>query len=259
MPQRKPAIDFARVERHWCGGDVFMSNLLSALSITFPEGERFFMDSVRQSSDALTDDVLRREVSQFLAQEVMHGRLHEAFNDWVRSQGIETADVERQARERLQRIRVGLSPEIQLAVTCALEHFTAILAEYVFSHDDFREGMREPARSLWVWHAVEETEHKSVAFDVYQASGGRYLIRAGTMLFTTFKYMRSVFGYQRAFMRQDPTRPGLWTYLRGFWTLFGSPGIFRSVIPAWLDYFRPGFHPWQRTPPKAFERLREEF
>ena len=62
----------------------------------------------------------------------------------------------------------NLSPLARLAATVALEHLTAILAAALL---DGRSGSLAGAdprvAELWRWHAVEETEHKSVAFDVY--------------------------------------------------------------------------------------------
>src|SRR5580693_3684922 len=86
IPVRRLSFDFARVrDRHWFGGDAFQSHLLHALSLTFPDGERFFMDSVRHYLDRIESPALRHEVSRFLAQEAAHGQAHEAFNQWVRS------------------------------------------------------------------------------------------------------------------------------------------------------------------------------
>jgi predicted metal-dependent hydrolase len=257
IPVRRPAFDFACVrQRNWFGGDVFQSHLLNALSLSFPDGERFFMDSVRHYLNRLESPALRHEVSRFLAQEGMHWRAHEAFNEWVRSLGVETESIVATVRGNLDRARREQSHLEQLAITCALEHFTAILAELMFSTPEFRDQMEPEMRRLWLWHAVEETEHKAVAFDTYLALGGPYLLRAITMLLTSIDFIGNTARFQAHLLKTDPEHRGRFTQLRGFFRLWVLPGYFRPVIPAYLDYYRPGFHPWQRKPKGDYEAIR---
>lgn len=260
IPVRRPTFDFERVtEKHWMNGDPFLTHLLHALSLTFPEGERFFMDSVRHYSDAVDSPALRHEVSRFLAQEGMHGRAHVAFNEWVKSLGNDTAPIEAQVRENLAQGRRDATPIQQLAVTCALEHFTAVLAEVLLETDWLRSQIHPDVRSLWVWHAIEETEHKAVAFDVFQAAGGSYVTRAIAMLVTTYQFIHFITNFQDRLMRGDAgVRVGR-AKLRGWYKLWVWPGPLRAVVPAYLDYYRPNFHPWQRKAKRGFAFFRETF
>ncbi len=259
---RRPAFDFARVRnRHWFGGDPFRSHLLHALSLTFPDGERFFMDAVRHYLERIESPALRHEISRFLAQEAAHGKAHEAFNDWIRSLGLDVEPIVEEVQEKLRVARTR-PHKAQLAATCALEHFTAILAELLFENDELRTQMDPEMRRLWAWHALEETEHKAVAFDTYQAVGGTYGLRVLVMLFTTVDFLANVARFQRRLIASDatlgPSVPVARTMRRGWFQLWVSPGIFRPLIPAYLDYFRPDFHPWKRTPGGAFAAARAE-
>ena len=262
IPVRRPSFDFKRVRSaHWFGGDAFQSHLLHALSLTFPEGERFFMDSVRHYLDRLESPTLRHEVSRFLAQEAAHGQAHEAFNDWVRSLGLDADPIIEKVRENLITARTA-PHRTQLAATCALEHITAILAELLFSREDLLAQMEPELRRLWLWHALEETEHKSVAFDTYVAVGGEYPRRALVMLFTTADFMRQIALFQIRLLKSDPSQariPVAKTMMNGWLRIWIYPGLFRPLIPAYLDYFRPGFHPWQRKPKGDFAAIRAEF
>jgi predicted metal-dependent hydrolase len=259
IPVRRPTFDFESVRsRYWFGGDPFMTHLLHALSLTFPDGERFFMDSVRHYLDRIESPALRHEVSRFLAQEAAHGKAHDAFNDWVRALGV---DAEWVVEQILADLAVGrsASPMRQLAATCALEHFTAILAELMFDNEDLREQMEPEMRRLWMWHAVEETEHKSVAFDTYLAVGGTYRMRAIVMAFTTANFIANVVRFQRHLIESDREVHDASVRRRGWFRMWVSPGVLRPIIPAWLDYFRPSFHPWQRKPKGDFQALRDEY
>jgi predicted metal-dependent hydrolase len=260
IPVRRPAFDFARVrERYWFGGDPYQSHLCHALSLTFPDGERFFMDAVRHYLDRVESPALRHEISRFLAQEAAHGKAHDAFNDWVKKLGLDADWVVREIQKNLARGRTR-PPLVQLAATAALEHFTAILAELMFSNEELREQMDPEMRRLWMWHAIEETEHKSVAFDTYEAVGGTYRIRAMVMAFTTVNFLMNVARFQAHLIKSDPAGvPLARTMLRGWFRLWVYPGVFLPLIPAYLDYFRPGFHPWQRKPLGDFAAMREEY
>jgi uncharacterized protein len=259
IPVRRLSFDFSRVrDRHWFGGDAFQSHLLHALSLTFPDGERFFMDAVRHYLDRLESPALRHEVSRFLAQEAAHGQAHDTFNAWVHSLGLDAEWIVEKIRANLAVARTR--PHIvQLAATCALEHFTAILAELVFENDELRAQMEPEMRRLWVWHALEETEHKAVAFDTYLAVGGTYRTRAIVMLFTTLTFLTNVARFQTHLVKSDKGVPVARTMVRGWLRMWVYPGLFRPLIPAYLDYFRPSFHPWQRKPRGDFEAIRAEY
>jgi predicted metal-dependent hydrolase len=260
---RRPAFDFARVKSpHWFGGDPFQSHLLHALSLTFPDGERFFMDAVRHYVDRIDSPALRHEIARFLAQEAAHGKAHEAFNDWVRALGLDTEPIVEEVQENLRVARTH-PPRAQLAATCALEHFTAILAELLFANDELRAQMDPEMLRLWQWHAVEETEHKAVAFDTYQAVGGTYRTRVLIMAFTTVSFLANVSRFQVRLLKSDvalgPSPDVVRTMLRGWFRLWVYPGTFRPLVPAYLDYFRRDFHPWQRSPKGEFDAARAAF
>ena len=260
IPVRRPDFQFDSAPpgagRYWFGGDAFLTHLLHALSLTFPEGERFFMEAVRHYAPRIESATLRHEVSRFLAQEGMHGRAHDAFNAWIRAQGNDTAWIEQNVKEDLARTRRYRRPREQLAVTCALAHFTAILAELLLDDEKLRDSMEPEVRRLWTWHAIEETEHKAVAFDTYLAVGGTYRMRVATMLFTTVLFLSHVLRYQARLMRADGGAGGTRAILRGWMRMWITPGVLRPVIPAYLDYFRPRFHPWSRKTSATFDALR---
>ncbi len=256
---RRPTFDFSNVSPHWFDGDAFSSHVMHAFSVTFPDGERFFIESVRKHLPLIKDAALRDEVTRFFAQEALHGELHEGLNDRLRAVGFDTAAIEEDARARLQRLQEKWSPRTQLAITLAWEHFTAILSEYLFRDAALRESWAPVARELWEWHAIEETEHKSVPFDVYQAAGGGYFLRCVSLLMTTAKYLPTIARYQAHLLRQEPTPPDRRMMLKGAWRWLVWPGYLRRIFPAWLDYLRPGYHPSQRKLPPDFEVLKARF
>jgi predicted metal-dependent hydrolase len=144
-------------------------------------------------------------------------------------------------------------------MTCALEHFTAMMAEMCLENDDFRELMDPEVRRLLVWHAIEETEHKAVAFDTYVATGGSYSTRVVAMIVTTLGFLVLTALFQWDLMRQDPEAAGIAMRLRGMARLWIYPGWFRHLVPHYLAYFRRDFHPWDRRSPRKIETLMAGF
>src|SRR3954465_128857 len=171
-------------------GDLILSHLAASLSSVFPDGEDFFVRSVRHYRDQITDPELKRQVAGFIGQEAMHGREHRAFNDRLHQLGYPPKRFERFTKRGLAMRERLLPPSSNLAATAALEHFTATLAELLLPDPEARDMSGNPAvKELFLWHALEESEHKAVAFDVYKMSGGSERLRTFTMDLLTFGFI----------------------------------------------------------------------
>ncbi|HEY8042613.1 MAG TPA: metal-dependent hydrolase [Polyangiaceae bacterium] len=260
LVRRRVDFDFdpGAVPRDWYRGDVHLTTFMNALSLLFPEGERFFVESVRRFRDPIVDPAQRAAVDAFIGQEAMHGRAHRAYNDMVRERGLGVAvPAERQLRWILASARRTLSPLGQLAVTCALEHFTAILAEQLLRRDPHRDAIHESVRPLWVWHALEESEHKAVAFDVYVGAGGGYARRTAIMLLTSVVFFAELANVHVRFLRAEGALGDVRGWLGALDYFWLRPGLLRKLVPAYLDYFRPGFHPEDRDTAALLDTWRE--
>jgi len=235
------------IPRDWCNADAFQTTLLAALSLLFPEGERFFVDSVKRYRTPALPPELARDVVGFIGQEAMHGKEHRAFNAMLHDHGYPSAPiVDRRLRAFLDELRARMPPASQLAVTCALEHFTAMLAERLLADPRMAAEFDPSVRALWLWHALEEAEHKDVAFDVYRAIGGGYARRVAIMGLTTIVFFAVTARVHAALMRERGIWRRPWTWRRGIARLWLYPGYFTRLVPAYLAYFSPRFHPSQR-------------
>ncbi|EKF73735.1 hypothetical protein A11A3_12253 [Alcanivorax hongdengensis A-11-3] len=236
----------AAIPRYWFDNDQFKTLLLTALSSTFPEGERFFVRSVRHYQKQVRSPRLQEEVKGFIGQEAHHGKEHDAFNDFMESKGVPTRTVDAFVNRGMRFMAKHLSPERQLAKTCALEHFTAMLAELILENPDFLKGMDERMLPLWLWHAVEESEHKAVAFDVYQEQVGSYLVRTSEMAFTTLEFISfTAFHYYQ--LRKGMGDSTDWrSVAQGFNWLLGKPGWLRRLGKSYLAYYKRDFHPGKK-------------
>jgi predicted metal-dependent hydrolase len=246
IPVRRMDFEFDdSIPTFWFAGDPFRTLLLSALSCTFPEGERMFMRSVRHFQGGVRNPTLQKEVRAFIGQEANHGKEHEAFNAMMNRKGLPIAKIEAFVSEGIKKEEGFFSPERMLAKTCALEHFTAMFAEMILKNPEILDGVDERLMPLWLWHAVEESEHKSVAFDVYQDQVGSYWVRVSEMaltsvLFSFFTTLNTATLLRAAGHSRDWRMIG-----KGLNGLFGRKGWMRGMLPRYLDYYRPGFHPAQ--------------
>jgi uncharacterized protein len=248
------------VPKHFAtDGDLILSHLAASLSAVFPDGEDFFVRSVRNFRDEITDPELRRQVAGFIGQEAMHGREHRAFNDRLDQLGYPTKRFERFTKKGLAMRERLLSPKSNLAATAALEHFTATLAELVLSSEETRALFGDDqVKNLFLWHALEESEHKAVAFDVYKAVGGTERMRVFTMNAVTVGFMvgMAVQIVVSLLFDRATYRPG---NLRKSWRRFRrSPIMQRQLWEQLRDYNRTGFHPDDRDTSELVIRWRTE-
>ncbi len=250
--------DPVRVPREWYRDDPYITSMLDALSLLFPEGERFFIDAVKKLRHHVTDPELDAAIDGFIGQEAIHGKEHRAFNELLTARGGRAAPrLGRQLGWLLGTAREGLSPRSQLAATVALEHFTAMMAEALLREAPMRDGMHETMRPLWVWHALEESEHKAVAFDVYVAAGGGYVRRAAIMLLTTLIFFAFTLWVQANLLAERRTLWKPWRLAWGVGHLWIWPGWFTRLVPTYFTYFRPGFHPDERDTAALLDAWRE--
>jgi uncharacterized protein len=245
FPVRRMDFEFNDVPRYWFHDDPFLTHFLSNLSSLFPEGEFFFVTSMRNVRDQIADPVMQKEVSAFIGQEAMHSKEHKVFNDYATAQGINVDYFHRRVGKLLKFGHKILSHKQQVAVTCALEHFTATVASQLMKRTDWNERMNDPTmRKMWLWHAIEESEHKSVCFDAYQQLyKNAYGTRAGAMVIAMVILAAVVADQQVRLMKQDGQLFNFKSWATGLTGLFGRKGFITQVIPELFDYFRPGFHP----------------
>lgn len=242
---------FGRATTHprwWHSGDPGRTAFFNALSSTFPLGEKFFIASVRYFHDA-TSEPLRSQIDHFMFQEAMHSREHAAFNRQAEAAGYDIQGLEERTRRSIA-LSSSRPPLQKLAATCALEHFTAVLARSALADPAHFVGVPTEAAQLWRWHAVEEIEHKAVAFDTWlhatrHRSGlRRWTERCMVMFVTTVRFHWVIYRNTADLLKQDGKNTiRTWFRLLGY--LYGKPGPMRRLLQGIIRYFRPGFHPWQ--------------
>jgi len=243
IPPRRVALNLDQSDAgYWYADDAFLTYYWSAFSILLPEGEQFFVNAVRHYRDQITDEDLKAGIAGFIGQEALHTQGHQVLNGFINAKQLPAAELEGQLKLLLD-TAAKIHPRLNLAATICLEHFTALLGEQLLREVDHHEAIAADIKPLWMWHALEETEHKAVAWDVYEQTGGSYAVRAGTMVLTT-AILGAVMAYSTArLLHADGRLLDVRNNWRGFKSLFGRQGRMTRLLPKFLDFFRPDFHP----------------
>lgn len=247
---------------YWYKGSPGVTAFFDGLSIMFPPGERFFIRAVRHFQDQITDPNLKRDIAAFTAQEHMHTREHVDYNTRLERSGFPAKYLEDKLAKRIAWVEQRFSKKRCLAVTCALEHFTAILAHQLLINPDEFEDVDNVYKQLWFWHAYEETEHKAVAFDVMKSvSGGLsgYLLRVRAMLFVSIIFNIRIIRHTFCLLKSKKKHRSWTVWKELFIYLFVKPGPLRRASGAYFAYFKPGFHPWQIDDRHLLEKYKDNF
>jgi len=245
---RKLLIDLtAPFPARWNGGDAFRSAFFNALSMSFPLGEQYFIDSVRAGIKALPQadqDRLATEVQGFIGQEATHRRLHGLFNGNLEKLGFFN-QLERRATKRLKD-NAHRDVRVHVAATAATEHLTAIFAEWMLSHPEALQGTEPRLQTLWLWHSAEESEHRSTAFDVYTALGGSQEWRIRLFRYITVTFLSDITRQTVRNLWHDGALFHWSTWRSAYQLLLSPTGMFRGNYAKWKAYEAPDFHPRQQ-------------
>ncbi|MCU4357473.1 metal-dependent hydrolase [Acinetobacter ursingii] len=261
FPVRRMNFDFDNVPEYWMSDSAAFTHFMTALSALFPDGEKLFIDSVRavRYHPAIKgNETLQKEISAFIGQEAMHTQEHVGFNVSAQKYGHDVTTLEKRTGVVIQTSRklfgalvkpFGMTQEmVDLTMTTALEHFTATLATQLLTNEHIRDWMTdETMKYMWLWHAVEENEHKAVAYDVYEGIFGRGVKAYGLRTFALTVAMLVLFFTQSSFVLRLLKEDGKLN-LKELSTIYEygyspSKGVISGMASEMLAYFKPGFHP----------------
>ena len=258
---RNVQFNFDKVQKHWILNSAIATHFVNSMHVVFPEGEKFFVRSVRKFSKDIKDEDLKKEITSFCGQEGVHAREHQRFWQVMEEQNLEpnwfanflktTAfsgkySYENISTSLLNKIQPRLGDKFGLSVTTALEHYTAILANALFhepiaNNDNIAPQMLE----LLHWHASEEIEHKAVCFDVLKEVDDSYILRISGMGLATILLWNYLAIGQIYFIAKDKDKSIIKMPIESYMLLktivFGEIG--KGLSKNLLSYFKKDFHP----------------
>lgn len=243
IPPRHIDFNFPQsIPTYFYAGNATATTFFAMLSGFFPPGERYFMDSVRHFRSHVTDKAQRAAVSGFMGQEAIHGREHDRLNELLAERGFDMGTPDRFVKLGLKVLEM-LPPSTKLAATTFMEHFTALLAEQLLEDKDFQ-GLADPEMiKIWQWHALEELEHKSVAYDVYELVGNRHSERVAAAA-ASLVVLLPMLGVTWAWMlARDGKLGNIRDNAKGLNMLFGRKGFVSKILPRLPEFTQRHFHP----------------
>lgn len=231
------------LSKDWNGGDAFRTAFFNSMSILFPYGEKSFIDSVRAQAEKITDERLKQDIRGFMAQESIHRREHQRFNELLCSaRGYDLDYLEKSIREDMKAVN-GLDPLFWLATTVAYEHLTSTIAHCLLTQESWLRGADPSVAKIWRWHAIEEIEHKSVAFDVYFAVGGTRAQLRKVMLLMSWEFL-GLYMFRNVVHMLGRNKTPLGVTLKSAASfLLGKHGLFRANWNSYWMFFARDFHP----------------
>lgn len=244
FPVRRMDYQFTSTPKYWMDNEPSLTHLFTGMSTLFPEGESYFVRSVRALRHHVkANSQLDKDIGAFIGQEAMHSKEHHAFHQSAEQYGLDPASLENVTGIILKTFEKLLSKKANLLLTVGLEHYTAVLV--VTMMESVNELMTDDTiRNLWLWHSVEETEHKAVAFDMYQHLYGSglnaYLLRVAIFSLGLVIINSLMMGYTAVLMKRDKQLLNLKSWKKLGQMMVSSHRIF---IPKFMDYYRPNFHP----------------
>jgi len=255
MPERRDLHFLPPADRicNWHQAGPNVTQFMNAMSLFFPAGERLFIDAVRSYREQIPDPDLRKAATAFIGQEAMHSREHEEYNALLDQAGLPGTQLAEQVAQRTAYIMNNTPKMTPLLITIALEHFTALMGDTLLRYPEQMAGSQEDYERMWRWHALEEVEHKAVAYDVFEKCIGRgpkaYARRASIMLTTTVTFWPHVISFYRQLAAADPhcQAEGWRGHAKLANFMLGKPGYLRKLVPEYLAYFKYSFHPWQQN------------
>ena len=246
----------------WLNNEPIATHWHNSLSATFPRGEAMFIEAVKAHRDGVPPK-LEAEIRAFVRQEINHTREHVVFNKAVIEAGYDLDAIDRRLEANLA-LTKDRPPIINLAVTIALEHYTAMMANDFLANPKHFAGAEPESAAMWRWHAMEEIEHKGVAYDTYLhatrnwSKWRRWKLKSIMMLIVSGNFLKNRWNDTLSLLAQDGIS-GPKVKLKLAWYLIGSPGVLRRVFPAWCAYFLPGFHPWNHDDRALIAKTESDF
>lgn len=248
--------------QYWMDGDPVGTAIMNSLSLTFPDGERMFMDAVKAYRGEVSGK-LAKDVKDFIHQEAIHSREHHLLNQHIDREKYPVAEIEETIRGRVQMGRDG-GPMRMLIATICLEHMTAMMADLMVGQTEMFQKTEPGIERMWRWHAMEETEHKAVAFDVFLevtkdwSPLKRYMRRCISMLIIASNFTKNIENFSVMMLEADgwETRTARKAVRKYLWK---SPNLFGRDLSIFFSWFKPGFHPWDHDNRELMTEWKAEF
>lgn len=218
----------------------------NALGIHVPWFERFLVAVMRQSRERVDSERLRSDMKGIIGQEANHAYAFEEWNNRLIRRYPKLQSLSEKAKQDFAEMQIKRTDQFKVGFVAGYETFTFLAGLIILDRYHELMGEADPTiRALWVWHQVEEVEHGSVAFDVYQNLYGEkewyrkamILLAALHIISETFKAYHLMIKGEGWYRSPRRTFSAL-----GFFASFAID-LFRSSLPVFGRRYHPRVHP----------------
>jgi len=242
--------DGKKIDIEFYRNNEFATIFFATLSVFLTYGEDLVIETARHHRNFIADPVLKQRVTALIGQEALHSKLHNEYNDAIKELNYPVSLYRFLGEQFFKYVFLQFPQPLKLSLMAGIEHFTAVLAEYVMKREEvFYYTDDAKSRALWMWHMLEESEHKDIAYDVYQTLNGNYALRVSGFFLAYFTIL-GLIPFATTFVPVFRKPSAMLT--RKFWKdarrgvkLIFSPkdGVFGSTQGQIFDYLRRDFHP----------------
>ena len=245
--------------RYWINDSVYITHAYNTASLMLPTVEKYFAQFFQINTKQLNlSQEEKQELSLFIRQEASHGMEHQQFNQLLEKEGYPVKKIQNMVQKKIDTIKSKWSIKNQFAFIAALEHFTAILSPLVLENPSYLNGVQPEIKKLWEWHAVEEIEHKSVAFNIYTAAKGGYWRRVFIMILTTLQFFYLINRIRFTLIKHDNELWNIKEYFKLSYYVLISPGWTIKPMRRYFAYYSPSFHPSHKDESSLIEGWKQQ-
>ena len=259
--RRMVRFEWSGTPLHWVPDDPFSTHMIDVLHLLLPAGERWFIGVVNEATPMVEDEELKRAIQPFVQQESWHAWAHAVVLEHLAGYGIDSKPFTDSLETWFDKIgspRPKWPKPLQrwwlhrrLAEVAAIEHFTAVLGQWVIQNTGLDYAGADPTMlDLLRWHGAEEVEHRALVYDVFQELSGSYALRCAGMLFVAPSLLGWWWRGVRFLMEKDPEvehGPRWSDWLRAA-RQYRVPGPWMLMVTTPLRYLRPSHHPLHEAP-----------
>ena len=199
------------------------------------------------------------QIRGFIGQEAHHGMSHEKLNQAINDMGFPMHKITERLQSRIKLLKEKLGRRRQLALTVAMEHFTASMAEFLLKNPEIFDDVDPTVRKMLIWHGVEEIEHKAVAFDLFRLKVNNEAMRKRVMFISIIALFSRIAYYQVMCLWSQKHLPSLREWIDATKFFWGKKGILRDNLHSMKLFFQTGFHPWDIDQTYLIEGWQERF
>ena len=238
--------------RYWFDNSPFKTHYFNAISILVPPAENVVIHTIKHCQALVTDPALKAQTAEMIAQENWHSFSHRQYNAWLARIGLPASELNDWFLKKMLKVKSQVDylvgPKGWLTAVICGEHNAACMMEYFLERPKLLAQMHPHFRQAWVWHFIEEIEHKGTSLDIWHDLKDVYNYKRFMLQIAfVFFIVRFKVNHSKMVIRllQHDKQLWKWKTFKDAWSfLLGMDGLTVKTLIPLLRFFKPNFHSW---------------